>query len=48
MRLDVDLTEEELAERRAAWQPKEQNVSGYLERYVTMVTSGNKGAILER
>ena len=48
MKLDVALTDEELAERRAGWQPKEQNVSGYLERYVTMVTSGNRGAILEK
>ncbi len=48
MRLDVDLTDEALAERRAKWQPKEQKVSGYLERYVTMVTSGNRGAILEK
>lgn len=48
MTLDVALTDEELAKRRAVWQPKEQNVSGYLERYVTMVTSGNRGAILEK
>lgn len=48
MRLDVDLTDEALAERRAKWKPKEQKVSGYLERYVTMVTSGNRGAILEK
>ena len=48
MKLDVDLSEEELAARKAKWQPKEQKLSGYLERYVTMVTSGNRGAILEK
>ena len=48
MSLSVDLTDEALAERKAKWQPKEQDVSGYLERYVSMVTSGNRGAILER
>ena len=48
MKLDVDLTDEELAARKANWKPKEQNVSGYLGRYVTMVTSGNRGAILEK
>ncbi len=47
MKLDVDLTQEELERRRERWQPKEQNASGYLGRYVTMVTSGNRGAILE-
>ena len=48
MKLDVDLSEEELAARKAKWQPKEQKLSGSLERYVTMVTSGNRGAILEK
>lgn len=47
MKLDMDVSDEELAARKAAWKPKEQNVSGYLARYVKMVTSGNRGAILE-
>ncbi len=48
LKLEVDITDEEMAARKAKWQPREQNVSGYLGRYVTMVTSGNRGAILER
>ena len=47
MRLDMDVSKEELEKRKEEWQPKEQNVSGYLKRYVSMVTSGNRGAILE-
>ena len=47
-RLDVDLSNEELARRRAKWQPREPKVTtGYLARYASMVTSGNRGAILE-
>ncbi len=46
--LNFVITEEELAARRAKWQPREPKVTtGYLSRYVTMVTSGNRGAILE-
>ena len=37
-----------LAARRAKWQPREPKVkTGYLARYASMVTSGNRGAILE-
>lgn len=47
-RIDVDLTEEEIAARRALWQPRLPKItSGYLARYAAMVTSGNRGAILE-
>ena len=46
--LNVDVSEEVLAERRAKWQPREPKVTtGYLARYAAMVTSGNRGAILE-
>lgn len=46
--LDFDVTEEELAERKAKWQPREPKVTtGYLARYASLVTSGNRGAILE-
>ena len=46
--LNVKLSEEELAKRREKWQPREPKVStGYLARYAAMVTSGNRGAILE-
>ena len=48
MTLNVDLTEEELNARAAKWQPREPKVTtGYLARYASMVTSGNRGAILE-
>lgn len=44
--IKVDLPETELAARRAAWEPKKQNVTGYLARYAALVTSGSKGAVL--
>lgn len=48
MTLDIKVSEEELASRRAKWQPREPKVTtGYLARYASMVTSGNRGAILE-
>ena len=41
-------SEEELEARRAKWQPREPKVTtGYLARYASMVTSGNRGAVLE-
>ena len=47
-RLELDVSEEELARRRANWQPREPKVTtGYLARYAAMVTSGNRGAVLE-
>ena len=37
-----------MAERRAKWQPREPQITtGYLARYRELVTSGNRGAILE-
>lgn len=46
--INVDISDEELEARRAKWQPREPKVtSGYLARYASMVTSGNRGAILE-
>ena len=47
-RLDFDVSEEELEARRAKWQPREPKVTtGYLARYASLVTSGNRGAVLE-
>ncbi len=47
-RLDVDISDEEMEERRKKWKPREPKVTtGYLARYASMVTSGNRGAILE-
>ncbi len=46
--LNVKVSDEELEKRRQAWQPREPKIkTGYLSRYEKMVTSGNKGAILE-
>ncbi len=46
--LNFVVSEEELAFRRAKWQPRQPKITtGYLSRYVEMVTSGNRGAILE-
>ena len=47
-KLDVLVSDEVLAERRAKWQPREPKVTtGYLARYQKLVTSGNRGAVLE-
>ncbi len=46
--LNVKVSEEEMAERAKKWQPREPKVTtGYLSRYEKMVTSGNRGAVLE-
>ena len=46
--LHLDVSDEVLAERKAKWQPREPKVkTGYLARYAAMVTSGNRGAILQ-
>ncbi|MCR5402498.1 MAG: dihydroxy-acid dehydratase [Butyrivibrio sp.] len=46
--LNVKVSDEELEERRKKWQPRQPRVTtGYLSRYREMVTSGNRGAILE-
>ena len=46
--LDIDVSDEELERRRANWKPREPKITtGYLARYASLVTSGNKGAILE-
>ncbi len=48
MKLDIKVSDEEMAARKAAWKPREPKVTtGYLARYAAMVTSGNRGAILE-
>ena len=48
LKLDVKVSEEEMKKRAENWQPREPKVTtGYLARYREMVTSGNKGAILQ-
>ena len=46
--LNVMVSEEELEARRANWQPREPKVTtGYLARYASLVTSADKGAVLQ-
>ena len=46
--INVKVSDEELAKRKENWTPKEPRVkTGYLARYASMVTSADKGAILE-
>ena len=46
--IKLDVSDEELEKRRREWKPREPKVTtGYLARYQAMVTSGNRGAILE-
>lgn len=46
--LELDISEEEMAKRKADWMPRQPKVTtGYLARYAKMVTSGNRGAVLE-
>lgn len=47
-KLDMKVSEEELERRRKLWKPRKSKVTeGYLLRYQALVTSGNRGAILE-
>ena len=47
-KLNVRVSDEELAKRREKWQPREPKITtGYLARYASLVTSGNRGAVLE-
>ena len=46
--LDFVISDEEFEKRKAAWTPREPKIkTGYLARYEKLVTSGDKGAILE-
>ena len=46
--ITLDVPDDVLAQRKAAWKPRTPKVTtGYLARYAAMVTSGNRGAILE-
>ena len=46
--INMKVSDEELARRKANWTPREPKVNtGYLARYRQLVTSGNRGAILE-
>ena len=45
--IELLVSEEELEERRKGFVPKVTNVSGYLKKYASMVTSANTGAVLK-
>ena len=47
-KINVEISDEEMKSRKAEWKPREPKITtGYLARYASLVTSGNKGAILE-
>ena len=47
-KLELKVSDEELARRKAAWKPRKPKITtGYLARYAALVTSGNRGAVLE-
>lgn len=46
--INMKVSDEELERRRANWKPKQPKITtGYLARYASLVTSGNRGAVLE-
>lgn len=46
-RLELEVSDDELAARRAAWKPREPNVkTGWLARYAALVSSASSGAVL--
>ena len=47
-KINVQISDEEMQNRKAQWKPREPKITtGYLARYASLVTSGNRGAILE-
>jgi dihydroxy-acid dehydratase len=47
-KIDFVVSDEELERRRKNWKPREPKITtGYLARYAELVTSGNRGAVLE-
>ncbi|MEM3477496.1 MAG: dihydroxy-acid dehydratase [Archaeoglobaceae archaeon] len=46
-KLSVDLSDEELAERRTKWKARERKLKGYLSRYAKIVSSADEGAVLK-
>ena len=47
-KLELEVSDAELAARRAQWKPRKPKVTtGYLARYASLVTSADKGAILK-
>ena len=47
-KINVEISDEEMQSRKSEWRPREPKITtGYLARYASLVTSGNRGAILE-
>lgn len=47
-KIELKISDEELKKRTLEWKPREPKIkTGYLARYASLVTSGNRGAILE-
>ena len=47
-KIELAVSDELLAKRKAEWKPRKPKVTtGYLARYEALVTSGNRGAVLE-
>ena len=47
-KIELKVSDEVLAERRKNWTPREPKIkTGYLARYASLVTSANRGAVLE-
>jgi len=44
--LTLEVTEEEIARRRTAWQPPARELTGVLRRYVAFVTGADTGAVM--
>lgn len=46
--LNLKVSDDELAKRRAAWKAPQKELTGYLKRYASLVTSGSRGAVFEK
>ena len=47
-KLDVRVSEQDLAERKKRWKAPEKELTGYIKRYAQHVTSGSRGAVFEK
>jgi dihydroxy-acid dehydratase len=45
-KLEVKISDEEIADRRARWKPREKELKGYLAKYVRLVKGAEEGAAL--
>ena len=45
--LNLNVSDEVLAKRKENWKPRKNELSGYLARYASLVTSADRGAVLK-